>query len=625
MLKVHHLDASDAPNLSLTKTVSNLKSLLYCKYKKGYNEDWTSTLVSTVQSNDMLVKVLFKELASYEDLEYAAVLYQKLNRPHVNLLPVRLQEYIASTTFPVEISSGSVCDVSSEAAGSSSTDTVVMATPPCPVTMTSPPVAMTTPHPVTMTSASHLNTLNQVLPKDPGLDNGFVCLPSGVSIFEVASVSSLLVCQDVLSSAGVIGFDSEWRALLDPTKPCPVALIQLATHSSCFLLDVSRILQCCSDAVLVDFVDAVFGDSVTVVGYSLGQDIIKLKETSHILGNKLGSHNGVVDLSVAHKHLTRVERLQRSQLIRELVSEGKPLPDSDNVSKETGLARLCQMIFTCPLDKTYQVSDWSRRPLLPEQRSYAALDAYILLPLFYKLQDKFHPVPLKELTVTVEQVPREFQNSSYIPAYSQPTAVHLLRVVVDTPCQGLGKKLRHLGIDCVILEDSQTVDDAAKVSLSQGRIILSRDGNCEKLRKLTDPGRVYKVLGKSATDQLAEIRQHFNLVVTEGDLFSRCAICNCSFFVKIKPEQASTLKSAQEVCNSSTVEEQYEVFDRRMSCVETISVTTDGKTQYGVRLQLDKVNINKFSETKTFWGCYDCGKMYWDGCHIKNFKEKHNL
>ena len=49
------------------------------------------------------------------------------------------------------------------------------------------------------------------------------------------------------------------------------------------------------------------------------------------------------------------------------------------------------------------------------------------------------------------------------------------------PPQGLGKKLRHLGVDCVILEDTQTVDDAAKIALSEGRVILSRDSNCERL------------------------------------------------------------------------------------------------------------------------------------------------
>ena len=542
----------------------------------------------------------------YGDLEYAAVLYQQL-KPDLNLLDPKLQKLIVhkKSSQPAEGSSRQAVVPDNVSAQEKVDDS-----------------ASTTESPQ-LTPDDQVKT--EIIPKDPVSENGFAALPAGVSIFDVASVASLKVCQDVLSSAEVIGYDSEWRALLDPTKPSPVALVQLATHDTCFLLDVSAVLECCSDAVLCEFADAVFSDSVTVVGYALGQDITKLTETNPILGGKFSNHSRTVDLSIAHKHLTKSERLKRSQLIREFIREGKPLPNSDNVSKETGLARLCEMLFSCPLNKTYQVSDWSRRPLLPDQRIYAALDAYILLPLFYNLQQHFHPTPLQELTLVVAEIAEEYKHVSYIAAYSHPTPVNLLRVVVDTPCQGLGKKLRHIGIDCVILEDKQTVDDAAKISLTQGRIILSRDGNCEKLRKLTDPGRVFKVEGKNATDQLAEIRQHFNLVVKEEDLFSRCAICNSPYFLKVDPEKAKALKLAQEVYNSSTVEEQYEVYDRRVTRVETISVTTDGLTQYGVRLQLDKVKIDKFSETKTFWGCYDCGKMYWDGCHIKNFKDKHNL
>jgi len=32
-----------------------------------------------------------------------------------------------------------------------------------------------------------------------------------------------------------------------------------------------------------------------------------------------------------------------------------------------------------PMDKRCQISDWGKRPLLPEQREYAALDARVLL------------------------------------------------------------------------------------------------------------------------------------------------------------------------------------------------------------------------------------------------------
>ena len=52
---------------------------------------------------------------------------------------------------------------------------------------------------------------------------------------------------------------------------------------------------------------------------------------------------------------------------------------------------------------------------------------------------------------------REFRGRS-----DTPSAASELRVVVDVPLQGLGKKLRHIGVDCRVLEDGQDVDDAVR-------------------------------------------------------------------------------------------------------------------------------------------------------------------
>jgi ribonuclease D len=49
--------------------------------------------------------------------------------------------------------------------------------------------------------------------------------------------------------------------------------------------------------------------------------------------------------------------------------------------RELGLAALVQRYFGVRLEKTFQRSDWGRRPLTPEQVSYAALDTHYLLRL----------------------------------------------------------------------------------------------------------------------------------------------------------------------------------------------------------------------------------------------------
>ena len=51
-----------------------------------------------------------------------------------------------------------------------------------------------------------------------------------------------------------------------------------------------------------------------------------------------------------------------------------------------GLAGLTEALFNKRLDKKYQVSDWSKRPLLQEQLIYAALDALICVKIFTELK-----------------------------------------------------------------------------------------------------------------------------------------------------------------------------------------------------------------------------------------------
>ena len=51
-----------------------------------------------------------------------------------------------------------------------------------------------------------------------------------------------------------------------------------------------------------------------------------------------------------------------------------------------GLNGLTQAIFDKRLDKTYQQSDWSKRPLHQEQITYAAMDALICVKIFKELE-----------------------------------------------------------------------------------------------------------------------------------------------------------------------------------------------------------------------------------------------
>ena len=173
----------------------------------------------------------------------------------------------------------------------------------------------------------------------------------------------------------------------------PVALIQLASHNTCFLLDVEALLERVTETELSKFTgrfdrcyrchtrtlcvtlcyvrlrklggralvistlisDVVFREGAVVVGYALAQDFKKLLQTIPVMGAKLGTHTSVVDLAIPHKHLTRAVRLKRSEEIRGAISAGLPLPEARGISQHTGLSRLCEMVFSVPMDKTCQV------------------------------------------------------------------------------------------------------------------------------------------------------------------------------------------------------------------------------------------------------------------------------
>ena len=45
------------------------------------------------------------------------------------------------------------------------------------------------------------------------------------------------------------------------------------------------------------------------------------------------------------------------------------------------MSTLCAQMLGAPLDKRMQLSNWARRPLVPQQREYAALDTHCLVLL----------------------------------------------------------------------------------------------------------------------------------------------------------------------------------------------------------------------------------------------------
>lgn len=61
-----------------------------------------------------------------------------------------------------------------------------------------------------------------------------------------------------------------------------------------------------------------------------------------------------------------------------------------------GLSHLAKAVLGKPLDKAVRMSDWSKRPLTPRQRHYAALDAWVLVEVLRRLREE-HEAELERL------------------------------------------------------------------------------------------------------------------------------------------------------------------------------------------------------------------------------------
>ncbi|KAF2454979.1 ribonuclease H-like domain-containing protein [Lineolata rhizophorae] len=193
-------------------------------------------------------------------------------------------------------------------------------------------------------------------------------------------------CLEQFVGRSALGFDLEWKASAAESEgpKANVSIIQIACDDSILLYHLGRNPKTAArDLVPPTLKKILESPDVLKCGVSVVTDAVRLKKFLGI------DAKGVFELSHLHK----------------LVKHGNATPELVN-KKLVALARLTQEHLQLPLAKgAVRTSDWSRE-LSPEQREYAATDAYAGLMLFRKLEEKrlrMKPTPPRPKSAELKQ------------------------------------------------------------------------------------------------------------------------------------------------------------------------------------------------------------------------------
>ncbi|KAG7357271.1 3'-5' exonuclease [Nitzschia inconspicua] len=170
---------------------------------------------------------------------------------------------------------------------------------------------------------------------------------------------------------GPFGFDAEWD---EETQGA--AVLQLANAKMAVLIDVPALLGT-EDGVkaMKSTVGTLFNctDSV-VAGFACRQDLQRLRASP----------------SKVREYPERAESHHRHPWLcgtRAVVDVQSLVGTKEPKLFKAGLSRVCQHYFGKPLDKAEQCSLWSGRPLSEHQQAYAALDAWVCVAIYQKVNE----------------------------------------------------------------------------------------------------------------------------------------------------------------------------------------------------------------------------------------------
>ncbi|XP_037548574.1 exonuclease mut-7 homolog [Nematolebias whitei] len=627
LIEKFEIDPRLCPNALHKRRLDALRFLMYKTFvEKGMKEEiWTDHMQYVVGNDSQLQVHLVEMLTKYCGLQKAAQWSLKYNIPR-NQLPIGVWE--KQQSLPPDLQQkGSTDSVQNEE---------------------------------WVPSQSHCQKFYQVpLTKE--------------KVLFVDTLEALHQCRTIiLKGSSVVGVDMEWQPTFGGISAQKVALIQLAVHDQVFLLDLS-VAEFCQHLDLIEFIRVLFFDqNILKLGYGMAGDLKCLSATWPQLSVDPLKMKGLLDFLNVH------QTIQRGKVNVAQNGPKEVLVGEDCAEK--GLSLLVQQVLGRPLDKTEQMSNWEKRPLRISQIRYAAADAYCLLdvysvlssnPACFGLPADLHSISSKQSKTIKDKKQKEKQGKKTkqtlgkeecqgaqkvspprsdtekgllcgeMPSEaSLPLPPQQLRVVCDNMLQGLGRYLRCLGVDVVMLENTDDHRVAAKLAQSEGRVILTCGQPYQTLRSQVGEGHCLSLdCSEKARDQAVRVLRHFNVQPTPNDIFSRCQACNSDQYVAIpRADMVGMLKEKGYLQDNvdRTPEKPCRQEEQQLDDTPTPGVTPEPPryaTQCrwaslseldrntltfpeGSPIQLHTVPPTLLQRIPLFYVCTRCGKVFWEGSHF---------
>jgi len=213
-------------------------------------------------------------------------------------------------------------------------------------------------------------------------------LPEELCVVFVDDERTLLeAAEKFLFNQDVIGLDTEWGASVgedsDKADTGNVATLQLASRAGVVIVDIPKIIDTCPDA-LERTVGVLFKSrSVLKLGFAVNEDLRRLAKGHEAFA--------VVNSCVDMQSLWKLG-VSKARGSKQLMDTPWGSEEERSRYQPIGLSTLVAVVLGKPLDKAMRMSDWSKRPLMDNQITYAALDAWTLVEAHRMILHSHHDV-----------------------------------------------------------------------------------------------------------------------------------------------------------------------------------------------------------------------------------------